>query len=189
MKIEKSLIITLSCVLGLVGCTPSTDIVYQQTSLKQAPNFKEPTVAAKRDHYLRDLQRQGVQIIFVGETIRFVMLSDELFYPNSANLYSAYYPVLNDIASFMQTYDKVNVQIMAYGDKTQPAQRELALTTRQAQVIESTLWKMGMDARLVIAEGFDGCNPVDWNTNDKGRANNRRVEIVFRYYPHQKSYE
>ena len=142
-----------------------------------------PSVDALRHAYLDELHDDGVQVIKLGETFRFVLFSGDLFNADSANFQQPYRPVLKTLAALMKTYDKVNVKVAAYTDNKGSVKRQQALTTRQAQVVASFLWSEGVDARLEYAMGYNRQNAVDWNGNAKGRFYNRRVEISFRYYP------
>ena len=143
----------------------------------------KPTLAQIRYHYVQQLRDAGVQVIQLGETMRFVLLSSKLFNPDSANVRNSYRPVLRTLAKLLRLYDKVNVKIAAYTDNGGEIKRQQALTTRQAQVVASFLWACGIDARLEYAVGYNRQNPVGWNGSLRGRNNNRRVEISFRFYP------
>lgn len=171
-------LILLSAVLALSACAP-------KVHYKPAPN---PTLAEIRDTYIQELRDSGVQVIQLGETLRFVVPSDGVFNPGSANLIDNFRPTLKMLAHLMRTYDKVNVKVAAYTDNSETINHQQALTTRQAQVIASYLWAHGVDARLEYAVGYNRKNPVDSNGSDGGRHNNRRVEISFRFYPKQLGY-
>ena len=147
-----------------------------------------PSVDALRHAYMDELHDDGVQVIKLGETFRFVLFSDDLFNTDSANFQQDYRPVLKTLAALMGTYDKVNVKVAAYTDNEGSVKRQQALTTRQAQVVASFLWSQGVDARLEYAMGYNRQNPVDWNGGAKERFYNRRVEISFRYYPRSTPY-
>ena len=169
------LLVLASAVFALSACA-------SKVHYKAAP---PTTLAEIRNAYIHCLQNDDVQVIQLGETMRFVLLSDEVFRPDSANVIAHYRPTLRTLARLMRTYDKVNVKVAAYTDNVGSIDRQQALTTRQAQVIASFLWSRGIDARLEYAEGYNRRNPVDDNNLGVGRQNNRRVEISFRFYPEQ----
>ena len=146
------------------------------------------TLAQIRQNYIKDLQESGVQVIKLGETYRFVLLSDNLFNSGSANIQEDYRPILRTLAQLMNTYDKVNVLVASYTDDTSAIQQEQALTTRQAQVVSSYLWSQGIDARLEYAIGYNRENSVSWNGSLMGQHFNRRVEVSFRFYPETNPY-
>ena len=142
-----------------------------------------PTLKQMRHTLIDQLRNEGVQVIQLGETMRFVVKSDSLFNPDSANLRGEYKPVLNTIARLSRTYQKVNFKVAAYTDNRGNTTRQQALTTRQAQVVADYLWSRGIDARLAYAVGYNHQNPVAPNNSAKWRSDNCRLEISFRYYP------
>jgi len=139
--------------------------------------------------YIKTLSYDDVQAVQLGETLRLIIPSDHLFNPDSANLQGDYRSTLVNIAKLLKTYNKVNVQVVAYTDNHSDRKRKIALTTRQAEVVSSFLWKQGIDARLLYSEGYGYLNPVDSNNTAEGRINNRRIEISFQFHPETKSYE
>lgn len=169
----------LIAIVALSGCV--VHVVH-----KPAP---PSTLAERRLAYIHELRNDNVQVIQLGETLRFVLLSDDVFHPDSANLNSNYRLVLVLLAELMNTYDKVDVQVAAYTDNDDQVSRQQALTTRQAQVIASFLWEQGIDARMTYAVGYNRKNSVDWNGSPAGRHNNRRVEVSFQFYPEYVPYD
>jgi intracellular multiplication protein IcmN len=159
--------------LALSGC--ATKPVYKPVH--------KLTLAERRLVYIHELRDNNVQVIQLGETLRFVMFSDDLFHPDSANLYGDYRQVLVLLAELINTYDKIDVKVAAYTDNIGDVTRQQALTTRQAQVIASFLSEQGIDARMTYAVGYNRRDAVDWNGSASGRHNNRRVEVSFRFYP------
>lgn len=163
----------------LSGC--ATKVTYRTVPL--------PSLAEKRALYIQQLRHDGVDVIKLGETFRFVLYSDDLFNPDSANLDDAFKPTLIVLAELMATYDKVDVAVAGYTDNSESQARGTALTTRQAQVVSNFLWERGIDARLISATGYNSKNAVDSNNTVEGRHNNRRVEVSFRFYPEYVPYE
>lgn len=166
--------------LLLSGCAT------RQSLYKPAP--KPTTVAGIRRADIAELRGYGVQVIQLGETFRFVLMSDAVFNPDSANIRPEYRFILNTLAELINTYDKDDVQVAGYTDDQGNVPRQQALTTRQAQVIANFLWDKGIDSQLTYAVGFNRENAVDWNSTAHGRHNNRRVEISFRFYPEKIPY-
>ncbi len=118
------------------------------------------------------------------------VLTDKLlFATGQANLQSASYPLLNEIAVLVDL-DKADhpVDVEGYTDDMPihtaqfPSNWELS-TTRATTVLEYLLSRGVHGARL-RASGYADHFPVASNASPAGRAQNRRVEIVFeRKYP------
>lgn len=173
--------------LMLVACDKNTVTTVHQT-VYSSPEMPELTPHEKQAKYLSALRQEGVQVIQLGETLRLVMQSDEVFAPNSANIVPAYRQVLTDVAGLMATYDITSVKIAAHSDKRSPEKYQTALTTQQAQSVSKFLWSKGVAARLMYAKGYEGSQPVDSSASASARNNNRRVEVSFQYYPEKTAY-
>lgn len=182
----KLAVVALGGVL-LAGCDKNT-ITTIHEHVYSSPKMPAPTSSEQHAKYMAALRDEGVQVIQLGETIRLVMLSDEVFAPNSANIVPAYRPVLTDVARLMATYDITSVKVAAYSDKQSPKNLQTALTTQQAQAVSKFLWSRGVDTRLMYAKGYAGSKPVDSAASASGRNNNRRVEISFQFYPKRAAY-
>lgn len=124
------------------------------------------------------LQADGVRIIHAGETIRLVLSSDVLFMPESANIQTCQYPVLNDVAKYLRRYEKVLIIVAAYKNPSPDARYDLALTRQQAYNVVTYLWNRNVDARMMEGVGFGGECRLSSEC-----SMNRRVEIVFHYIP------
>ncbi|MCF5542831.1 OmpA family protein, partial [Pseudomonas syringae] len=49
----------------------------------------------------------------------------------------------------------------------------------RAQAVADMLMDLGVDEKRIQVQGYGQQFPVDGNTSERGRAQNRRVEIVF----------
>lgn len=168
--------------VGLCGCTYNT-VCSEEVYFSRAKSTPEI-----RAYYFSQLREKGVQVIQLGETLRIVLLSDYLFYPDSANIRRDYRKVLKTVVELINTYEMISIKVSGYTDNIGSIIKKQALTTRQAQVVARYLWALGVDARLTYARGYSLQNPVDWNGSFQGRHNNRRIEIYFRFYPKYISY-
>jgi len=117
----------------------------------------------------------GVQIVHVGETMRLIVPTHQLFHSGSANIQISYYRVLKNIAQFLRRYKKIVVTVTAYTNPAVDYKYSRALSRQQADNIVTYLWHAGIDARVMHGVGrvkhcSTGCI-------------NRRIEISFRYFP------
>lgn len=76
--------------------------------------------------------------------------------------------------------DNANLKLGIYGhtDNTGDAAHNLKLSEQRAQAVVAALTKAGIDANRLTAKGFGDTQPVADNTNEDGKAKNRRVELV-----------
>lgn len=78
-------------------------------------------------------------------------------------------------------FDSQEILLVGFADNTGPADRNTALSVRRADVVRAALAQefdgtTGPQLNM-IQMGFGEQMPVDCNTTDFGRANNRRVEV------------
>jgi outer membrane protein OmpA-like peptidoglycan-associated protein len=86
--------------------------------------------------------------------------------------------VVLKIVQFLQLNPKRVVRIEGYTDSTGGKQENLKLSRDRAQAVADVLMDLGIDDKRIQVEGYDEY-PVDANASERGRAQNRRVEIVF----------
>lgn len=170
--------------VGLVGCSshPKTAWVYT----------KSPHQSAERQHQVRLIHAFGARVFVQGESVRIVMQSRDLFQRHSDKLTTNGVGVLDHVARLIKTYAVEKVTVRAYdaspawkGHVQSPTQR---LTQHQAHVVASRLWSSGINMRMITSQGMGHQQPVAWNGSPRGRQDNRRVEITFRFYPHKVTY-
>ena len=71
------------------------------------------------------------------------------------------------------------VRIEGYTDNTGGTEDNLALSLARAQTVADMLADLGIDEKRIQVAGYGDQYPVDVNATERGRAQNRRVEIVF----------
>ena len=150
---------------------------------KPAPVVKNLTVVQQSESYLAALTAEGISVHKVGQSVTLVLASDVLFNPQSANFKSSTSQVVRKITQYLNTYRLVSVKVSAYGDNSLPAKQQELLTTEQAQRISQALTDNNLDARLVYSVGYGRKNPITLNQTARQQAENRRIEISFRFYP------
>ncbi len=141
--------------------------VPEQIKQEQAPGLME------------QLRQQGVGVIQVGETMRIVLTSDQIFNPHSANL-SARAKVLDTVACLMLLLQTTSAEVGGHTNAGSSYRVDQALSEQQAQVVADYLWTKGLDTRLMYTKGYGASHPLSANSSSPV---NRRVEIRFEYIP------
>ena len=110
-----------------------------------------------------------------------------LFATSSSELSSAAKSSLNDFAqNVLNVNTNVDVDIQGYTDNqgwknstaTESVEKNLDLSRRRAQAVESYLKSCGVSGKQIKkTSGFGEQNPVADNSTEVGRQQNRRVEI------------
>ncbi|MBX8522593.1 OmpA family protein [Pseudomonas cichorii] len=106
-------------------------------------------------------------------------LGDVLFDPGHAELKSSANRTVLKVVQFLLLNPRRTVRIEGYTDSTGDRQENLKLSRDRAQSVADVLIDLGVDDKRIQVEGYGQQYPVDVNASERGRAQNRRVEIVF----------
>ena len=142
---------------------------------------------ALREAKLLSVQQQGKwleeQIISLATTQTdrglVMTLGDVLFDTGEAELKSSANRTVLKIVQFLQLNPKRVVRIEGYTDSTGGKQENRKLSRDRAQAVADMLMDLGIDDKRIHVEGHGDEYPVEANASERGRAQNRRVEIVF----------
>lgn len=142
---------------------------------------------ALRESKLLSVQQQGkwleeqILAMTTTQTDRGLVmtLGDMLFDTGKAELKTSANRVVLKIVQFLQLNPKRVVRIEGYADSTGDRQENLKLSRDRAQSVADVLADLGVDEKRLQVEGYGDQYPVDANASERGRAQNRRVEIVF----------
>ena len=141
---------------------------------------------ALRENKLASVQQQGkwveAQIAsLTTQTDRGLVmtLGDVLFDTGEAELQNSANRTVLKLVQFLQLNPKRIVRIEGYTDNTGGTEDNLTLSLARAQTVADTLVDLGIDEKRVQVAGYGDQYPVDVNATERGRAQNRRVEIVF----------
>jgi outer membrane protein OmpA-like peptidoglycan-associated protein len=106
-------------------------------------------------------------------------LGDVLFDASRAELKASANRTVLKLAQFMQLNPRRMVRIEGYTDNRGDKQENLELSRARAQTVADLLVDLGVDAKRIEVAGHGEAFPVAENASARGRAQNRRVEIVF----------
>lgn len=142
---------------------------------------------ALREAKLLSVQQQGQwleeQIISLATTQTdrglVMTLGDVLFDTGAAELKNSANRTVLKLVQFLQLNPKRVVRIEGYTDSTGGKDDNLKLSLARAQAVADMLVDLGIDEKRIQVEGYGDEYPVDVNATERGRAQNRRVEIVF----------
>jgi VWFA-related protein len=85
---------------------------------------------------------------------------------------------INQVASAMQTYPKMVIEVRGHTDDRGAADYNLDLSKRRAQAVADALIALGIDRRRLRVEGFGETRPLVVNDSEANRTRNRRTEFV-----------
>jgi outer membrane protein OmpA-like peptidoglycan-associated protein len=106
-------------------------------------------------------------------------LGDLLFHAGSADLNSSANRTLLKLVHFLQLNPQRKVRIEGYSDSRGDPQANLALSQARAQTVADLLVNLGIATERIEVRGYGERFPLAENASARGRAQNRRVEILF----------
>ena len=106
-------------------------------------------------------------------------LGDVLFDTGDSQLKPRANRTVLKLVQFLQLNPRRVVRIEGYTDSSGKHEDNLQLSRARAQAVADALTDLGIDDQRIEVQGFGDQFAVAENASEKGRAQNRRVEIVF----------
>jgi outer membrane protein OmpA-like peptidoglycan-associated protein len=106
-------------------------------------------------------------------------LGDVLFDSGDAELQPSANRTLLKLVQYLQANPARVIRIEGYTDNTGEQAFNLGLSKDRAQAVADMLVDLGIDEKRIDVRGYGDQYPVEANASERGRALNRRVEIVF----------
>ncbi len=85
--------------------------------------------------------------------------------------------VLGEIVKLMKEHADWRFEVQGHTDNVGAKPANLTLSDQRARTVAAWLAKNGVEPARLSARGYGDAKPVSDNTNDEGRAKNRRVEL------------
>jgi outer membrane protein OmpA-like peptidoglycan-associated protein len=124
----------------------------------------------------REAAELGGQL--TDEGILLSLAGDELqFASGTATLPEAELPSLDRIAEFLKAQPALIIRIEGHTDSSGSAETNQTLSLARAQAVMQALIERGVPASRVSAEGLGAARPIADNATERGRRENRRVEV------------
>lgn len=124
------------------------------------------------------LINRGANVIVLGDQIMVAIPSARIFNPFSANINPTAYSTLELVSQFINSYTKMLVKVAVYTNNQDSERANLALSKEQAKNVAKFLLMSGVDARLLVAQGYGGTSLVESSAKDWEGSDNYRIEIT-----------
>ncbi|AUC76367.1 OmpA family protein [Olleya sp. Bg11-27] len=84
---------------------------------------------------------------------------------------------IENVASIMKAYPKVNILFRGHTDNTGSVEGNKALSASRALSVKNKLVEMGVVATRISTKGMGSIDPIADNTTPEGRSKNRRIDV------------
>jgi outer membrane protein OmpA-like peptidoglycan-associated protein len=164
-----------------------SNLALNQERLAKQQMERERLQLAMREARLLNVQEQSKWLeqqmvsLATNETERGLVLTlgDVLFDSGEADLKPAANRTVLKLVQFLQLNPRRVVRIEGYTDAEGDREQNLQLSRDRAQAVADALTDLGVDEKRVQVQGYGEAYPISDNASSLGRAQNRRVEIVF----------
>ena len=151
------------------GCPSDRDkdgIVDTEDACPDAPGPKDP-----------DPKKNGCPAVRI-EAGQIKILEQIKFKTGSAEIVKDSQPIIDAVAKAMREHPEIaHLRVEGHTDNKGNAKLNKDLSNRRAASVVTALVKAGVDKGRFSSIGLGQEKPIDSNTTDAGRANNRRVEF------------
>jgi outer membrane protein OmpA-like peptidoglycan-associated protein len=151
------------------GCPPDRDkdsIIDPEDACPDVPGEKDP-----------DPKKNGCPPARV-EAGEIKITQQVKFKLNSAVILPESDGILGAVATILKEHPEIDrVRVEGHTDDKGTAAYNNNLSTRRAAAVATWLTKHGIEKTRLSSKGFGRTRPIDSNTTDEGRQNNRRVEF------------
>ena len=124
-----------------------------------------------------ELADTGVEVYREGDNLKLVMPGDITFATNSAAVSPTFFPILSDVATVVNNYEKTVLLIKGHTDDVGSEEYNQALSERRASAVKSQLISDSVNSQRITIVGMGEYSPKATNSTAEGRQQNRRVEL------------
>lgn len=147
---------------------------------KESDPFKDKLfdteIAERKKTFENEMYETMYKELEEGET-RVYQLNNVHFQTGSDQLSELSVYELENLVDFMNENEDLNIEIQGHTDNTGGAQNNITLSQSRADRVAAFLEEGGISTDRFSSVGYGSTQPVDTNSTDEGRANNRRVQI------------
>lgn len=153
----------------------------QIAQLKEAfrAKLERETFESRRLKTLRKLFKKGeVQVLSNLDGSVLIRLSALKFAPGKSTLDRRYFDLLRRVKKALELYPDRKIVIEGHTDNKGDARANQVLSLKRAEGVRDFLVAAGMRAARLKALGFGEVRPIASNDYERGRAMNRRIDII-----------
>lgn len=119
-----------------------------------------------------------LQSIMNGEVNKPVIFDKILFDKGSTSINASSEPQIKATAALLNSYPAIKLLIRGHTDETGVSNSNTELSLLRANEVGVALVNLGIDRTRLRIMGMGDSAPIDTNTTEEGRKNNRRVDAM-----------
>lgn len=108
----------------------------------------------------------------------FSLSSDDFFNEETGRLSLDILPLLDQVVRLMEDNENISLFVGVHSDNAGSARWKIPSTRNRANTIKDYMIRQGIIGDRITARGFGDKKPRAYNTTERGRSANRRVELV-----------
>ncbi len=133
----------------------------------------------ERFKYVKTMFDKREATISLKEKDVLIQVQGFRFSPGDAEIKARNFGLLNKVISAIQQFPYAFITISGHTDSVGNAEKNMALSTKRAANVEKFLVEVGgMSDNTIESKGYGETKPVASNNKRRGRAKNRRIEIL-----------
>jgi outer membrane protein OmpA-like peptidoglycan-associated protein len=125
----------------------------------------------------KQLRGSGVSVERDGDNINLIMPSNITFTSGNADIAQNFLSVLDSVNLVLKEFDKTLVVVSGHTDSSGSYALNQNLSEKRAQSVANNLSNSGVISDRLEIIGFGETQPIASNDTEKGKMQNRRVEI------------
>ncbi len=137
-------------------------------------------IGRKMDRQAEEIKRTvpGAEVIPAGEGLIVKFSSGILFDTGKSDLKDAARTNIQNLAASMKNNPETNIMIIGHTDAVGSDDYNMGLSQQRANSVRDFALSQGISSNRLSTVGKGEAEPIADNTNESGKAQNRRVEIV-----------
>lgn len=128
-------------------------------------DFKQTIEKITADDILDEINDKGYATLHIN------------FDTGKSRIKAGSYDIISEIARMMKGNTDLKISIEGHTDDTGDETANMKLSQNRAKSVLISLTDEGIDESRLKSEGFGETKPIESNTNEEGKAKNRRVEL------------
>ena len=144
----------------------TTNTAQASIAIVQTKPFVATAAMLPADQLKSDLDKTGKAVIRVN------------FATDQAQILPTSTPQMDAVVALLKADQSLKLAINGYTDDTGSDEHNVTLSDGRAKAVQAALVAAGIKADRLQAKGYGRMSPVSSNTDEAGKAMNRRVELV-----------